>query len=230
MVSSEEQNSIYDIKISTVSAGLISGHNVIQELTTMDLAMKLHYLRFVYYFNTPTFDGLTILKIKETMFNWLNHAYIPCGRLRRADSVDDSRHKLLVPNQVLGPDLAFSPLVLIHLPNFEGCFMQLTDFKCGGKSVGISWSHVLGDVFSAVGFINLWAQEMEGHYPTQPLTMAQQRNHTFDFQSPNQSPIADPMSTKRVGPVGDLWSTSNHSKMEPFFFHISSSELTRLQV
>ncbi|KAL8260019.1 hypothetical protein R6Q59_027972 [Mikania micrantha] len=123
------------------------------------------------------------------------------------ESSDDSRHKLLVPNQVLGPDLAFSPLVLI----------QLTDFKCRGKSVGMSWSHVLGDVFSAVGFINLWAQAMEGHYPAQPLTMAQQRNHTFDFQNPNQSPIADPMSTKRVGPVGDLWSPSNHSKMGTIF-------------
>ncbi|XP_076886968.1 protein ECERIFERUM 26-like [Bidens hawaiensis] len=246
MVSSEEQNSIYDIKISTVSAGFISGHNAVQELTAMDLAMKLHYLRFVYYFKTPTFDGLTILKIKETMFSWLNHAYIPCGRLRRDESgrafikcndggvriieakcrlsldewlgsKNDSRHKLLAPNQVLGPDLAFSPLVLI----------QLTDFKCGGKSVGMSWAHVLGDAISAVGFINLWAQVIAGHYPAQPLTKVQQQNHTFDFQNPNPSP--DPLSTKRVGPVGDLWSTSNHTKMEPFSFYMSPAELTRLQ-
>ncbi|KAI3676880.1 hypothetical protein L1987_86494 [Smallanthus sonchifolius] len=246
MVSSKVQNSIYDIKISTVSSGSIAGHNAVQELTAMDLAMKLHYLRFVYYFKAPTFDGLNILKIKETMFNWLNHAYISCGRLRRAESgrsfikcndsgvrvteakchlsldewlesKDDSRHKLLVSNQVLGPDLAFSPLVLI----------QLTDFKCGGKSLGMSWSHVLGDAFSAVGFINLWAQVMAGHYPAQPLTMGQQQNHTFDFKDPNPSP--DPLSAKRVGPVGDLWSTSNHSKMESFSFYISPSELTRLQ-
>ncbi|MFS7989009.1 putative transferase [Helianthus anomalus] len=248
MVSSEEQNSIYDIKISTVSAGFVSGHNAIQELSAMDLAMKLHYLRFVYYFKAPTFDGFTILKIKETMFNWLNHAYIPCGRLRRADSGrscikcndggvriieakcrlsldewlesgNDSRHKLLVPDQVLGPDLAFSPLVLI----------QLTDFKCGGKSVGMSWAHVLGDAFSAVGFINLWAQVIAAHYPAQPLTKPKQQNHTFDFQNPNPNPSPDPLSTKRVGPVGDLWSTSNNSKMEPFSFYISPSELTRLQ-
>ncbi|KAK9068715.1 hypothetical protein SSX86_012830 [Deinandra increscens subsp. villosa] len=246
MVSSEEQNSIYDIKISTVSAGFISGQDAVQELTAMDLAMKLHYLRFVYYFKPPTFDGFNILKIKETMFYWLNHAFIPCGRLRRAESgrpfikcndsgvriieakchfsldewlesKNDSRHKFLVSNQVLGPDLAFSPFVLI----------QLTDFKCGGKSVGVSWSHVLGDIFSAVGFINLWAQVIAGHYPAQPLSMAQKQNHTFDFQSPNPSP--DPLSVKRVDPVGDLWSTSNHSKMEPFSFYISPSELTRLQ-
>lgn len=144
MVSTKDKNSIYDIKISTVSAGCISGHNAIQELTVMDLAMKLHYIRFVYYFKSPTFDGLTILKIKESMFNWLNHAYIPCGRLRRAESgrpvikcndggvrvveakchlsldewletTDDSRRKVMVPNQVLGPDLAFSPFVSVQV-------------------------------------------------------------------------------------------------------------------
>ncbi|KAD5803695.1 hypothetical protein E3N88_15055 [Mikania micrantha] len=258
MASSKEQNSIYDIKISTVVPGFKSGHDGAQELTAMDLAMKLHYLRFVYYFKAPTFDGFTILKIKETMFSWLCHAYIPCGRFRRAESgrpfikcndsgvrlfeakchlsldewlesKDDSRHKVLVPNQVLGPDLAYSPLVLI----------QLTDFKCGGKSVGMSWSHVLGDAFSAMGFINLWAQAIAGHYPAQPLTMAQlptkdqplimiqQKDTTYDLQ--NSKPKIDPLSVKRVDPVGDLWSTSNNSKMETVTFYFSTTELTRLQ-
>ncbi|KAK9058476.1 hypothetical protein SSX86_023318 [Deinandra increscens subsp. villosa] len=254
MVSSNVQNSIYDIKISTVAPGFISGRDATQELTAMDLAMKLHYLRFVYYFKTPTFDGFTILKIKETMFNWLNHAFIPCGRFRRADSgrpfircndsgvriieakchlsldewlesKHDSRHKLLVSDQVLGPDLAYSPLVLI----------QLTDFKCGGKSIGMSWAHVLGDAFSAVGFINLWAKAIAGHYPAQPLTMTQPL--TMDqpvtkAQQQNQAdpkPNIDPLSVKRVDPVGDLWSTSNNSKMETFTFYISRAELTRLQ-
>ncbi|XP_076916656.1 protein ECERIFERUM 26-like [Bidens hawaiensis] len=246
MEPSKDQNSIYDIKISTVAPGFVSGHDAAQELTAMDLAMKLHYLRFVYYFKAPTFDGFTILKIKETMFNWLNHAYIPCGRFRRADSgrpfikcndsgvrlyeakcrlsldewlesEDDSRHGLLVPNQVLGPDLAYSPLVLI----------QLTDYKCGGKSVGMSWSHVLGDAFSAMSFINLWAQAVAGHYPAQPLAMAQQQYQAYDFQNPK--PNLDPLSVKRVDPVGDLWSTTNNYKMEKIFFYISKSELTRLQ-
>ncbi|KAL8204635.1 hypothetical protein R6Q57_010258 [Mikania cordata] len=261
MLSSKEHHPIYDIKISSVAPGLISGNDAFQELTAMDLAMKLHYIRFVYYFKTPTFDGFTILKIKESMFHWLNHAYIPCGRFRRAESgrpfikcndsgvrvieakchlsldewletKDDSKHKLLVSNQVLGPDLAYSPLILI----------QLTDFKCGGKSVGMSWAHVLGDALSATGFINLWAQAIEGQYPAQPLimtqpltkgvpvTMAQQQNHTVhtcDFQNPK--PYLDPLSVKRVDPVGDLWSISSNSKMETFSFHISTSESTRLQ-
>nr|XP_043609726.1 protein ECERIFERUM 26-like [Erigeron canadensis] len=243
-----EQNSIYDVKISTVSAGFISGNDVAQELTEMDLAMKLHYLRFVYYFKKPAFDGFTIFTIKETMFNWLNHAYIPCGRIRKADSGrpfikcndsgvriieakchlsldewlqsrDDSRHKFLVSNQVLGPDLAFSPLVLI----------QLTEFKCGGTSVGLSWSHLLGDTISAVSFIKLWAQVIAGHQPAQILIMAPKQSKDHDFQNTNLNPDTDPLSVKRVGPVGDLWSNPNNSKMETFSFYISKPELTRLQ-
>nr|GEU38789.1 protein eceriferum 26-like [Tanacetum cinerariifolium] len=137
--------------------------------------------------------------------------------LIRPHGTDDLRHKLVVPNQVLGPDLAFSPLVMI----------QLTDFKCGGKSVGMSWSHVLGDAFSAAGFMNLWSQVSAGHYAAQPLTMAQKQAQPPDIQSPNPSP--DPLSVKRVGPVGDLWSTSNKSKMETFSYHFSSSELIQVQ-
>ncbi|KAL4561094.1 hypothetical protein LXL04_033256 [Taraxacum kok-saghyz] len=246
MVSSKEQNSIYDIRISTVAPGLVCGNDVFQELTAIDLAMKLHYLRFVYYFTTPAFDGLTITNIKKTMFDWLNHAWIPCGRFRRADSgrpvlkcndggvriiearchqsLDewleskyDSRHKLLVPDNVIGPELPFAPLVMI----------QLTKFNCGATSVGMSWAHALGDAFSAMSFIRLWAQVIVGHNPTQPITMVQSQTTSSDIQSPNPKP--DLLSVKRVGPVGDLWSTSNKSKMETFSFYISMSELTGLQ-
>ncbi|CAI9271414.1 unnamed protein product [Lactuca saligna] len=144
MVLSKHESPIYDIKISTVGPGRVSGHGVVQELTGMDLAMKLHYLKTVYYFRSPAFEGLTIINIKETLFNWTCHAFVPCGRLRRDDSgrpyikcndcgvrliearckmsldewlesKDDSKYKLLVTNQVLGPDLPFSPLVLMQV-------------------------------------------------------------------------------------------------------------------
>ncbi|KAL7615838.1 hypothetical protein Lser_V15G02723 [Lactuca serriola] len=246
MVSLKEQNPIYDIKISSVVPGIISGNNAFQELTPMDLSMKLHYLRFVYYFTAPAFDGMTTRNIKETMFIWLSYAYIPCGRFRRTNSgrpfikcndsglriiearchlnldewlksKDDSRDRLLVPNNVIGPDLEFSPLVMI----------QLTKFKCGATSVGMSWSHVLGDVFSAVTFMRLWAEAIAHHYPAQPLTMAQQQTQTYNIQSLNSS--KDLFSIKQIGPVGDHWSTSNNTKMETFSFHISMFELIRLQ-
>ncbi|KAI3511574.1 hypothetical protein L1887_18729 [Cichorium endivia] len=246
MVSSKEQSSIYDIKLSSVIPGFISRTRAPQELTAMDLAMKLHYVHFVYYFSTPAFDGLTMFQIKGTMIDWLGYAYIPCGRLRREDSgrpfikcndsglriiearchqclddwlksKDDARHKFLVPNHVIGPDLTFSPLVMI----------QITKFRCGAISIGMSWSHVLGDAISAMNFIKLWTQVIVGNYPTKPLTMAQQKAQTCNIQSPNHSP--DPLSIKRVGPVGDFWSTSNISKMETFSLFIPMSKLIQLQ-
>ncbi|KAI3746929.1 hypothetical protein L6452_09371 [Arctium lappa] len=244
MVSSKEESPICDIKISTVGPGYVSGHGAVQELTSMDLAMKLHYLRTTYYFRSQALEGLTIINIKDTMFKWLSHAYIPCGRFRRSDSGrpfikcndcgvrfiearctmtldewlelrDDGNHKLLVPNQVLGPDLSFSPLVL----------MQLTKFKCGGTSVGMSWAHVLGDAFSAAGFMNLWGQATRSQYPAQPLRMAHSNNVGHNLKSP----MNDPIAVVRVGPLGDHWANSNHSKMVTYSFSVSWPELTRLQ-
>ncbi|CAH1436399.1 unnamed protein product [Lactuca virosa] len=244
MVLSKDESLIYDIKISTVGPGRVSGHGVVQELTGMDLAMKLHYLKTVYYFRSPAFEGLTIINIKETLFNWTCHAFVPCGRLRRADSgrpyikcndcgvrliearckmsldewlesKDDSRHKLLVTNQVLGPDLPFSPLVL----------MQLTKFACGGTSVGISWAHVLGDAFSAAGFLNLWGQATRQQFPAKPLSMA----HTNNEGHNPKIPLQDLLAIKRVGPLGDTWATPNDTKIETYSFYLSWPELTRLQ-
>ncbi|MFS8008263.1 putative transferase [Helianthus anomalus] len=244
MVLSNEQSPIYDIKISTVGPGHVSGQGVVQELTGMDLAMKLHYIRTVYYFQSQAFEGLTIINIKETMFYWMNHAYIPCGRFRKSDSGrpyikcndcgvrlieascnmsldewlesrDDARDKLLVPNQVLGPDLFYSPPVL----------MQLTKFKCGGTAVGVSWAHVLGDAFTAAAFMNLWGQATRKQYPAQPLRMAQSNNEA----QKSRSPIKEPLAIKRVGPVGDHWVTSNDTKMESYSFDVSWAELTRLR-
>nr|XP_043632179.1 protein ECERIFERUM 26-like [Erigeron canadensis] len=245
MLSSKEERSIYDIKISTVGPGYISGQGAVQELTNMDLAMRLHYLRNVYYFKSQAFEGLTIINIKETIFYWMNNAFIPCGRLRKSDSSgrpyikcndcgvrfiearcsmsldewleskDDARHKLLVPNQVLGPDLLYSPLVL----------MQLTKFQCGGTSVGVSWSHVLGDAFSATSFMNLWGQSTRKIYPAQPLRMV----HSVNEAHNSKTPKTDPLAVKRVGPVGDHWVTPNDTSKETYSFYLSWAEMTSLQ-
>ncbi|KAL4578418.1 hypothetical protein LXL04_014541 [Taraxacum kok-saghyz] len=244
MVLSKDESPIYDIRISTIGPGYVSGQGAVQELTDMDLAMKLHYLKTVYYFRSPAFEGLTIINIKETLFNWTAHAYIPCGRLRRADSgrpyikcndcgirliearcklsldewlelKNDSKHKLLVPNQVLGPELLFSPLAL----------MQLTKFTCGATSVGVSWAHVLGDAFSKACFMNLWGQAFRRQYPAQPLCM----DHSNDDGHNMKSPLKDPLSIKRVGPLGDHWATPNDTKLETYSFYMSSPEITRLQ-
>ena len=113
----------------------------------MDLAMKLHYLRGVYFFRKEAVEGFTIYDFKEPMFTWLNHFYWTCGRFRRSDgggrpiikcndcgvrmieakcdkTIDEwlemkdsnsSLDKLLVSNNIIGPDLTFSPLVYLQV-------------------------------------------------------------------------------------------------------------------
>ncbi|WP_411026270.1 acyltransferase, partial [Salmonella sp. s58078] len=93
------------------------------------------------------------------MFEWLDLYYPASGRIRRSEngrpfikcndggvriveakcdrSIDEwlgskdrcKNDEQLVPSQVLGPELEFSPLV----------YLQFTRFICGGLSVGLSW-------------------------------------------------------------------------------------------
>ncbi|RWR74122.1 protein ECERIFERUM 26-like protein [Cinnamomum micranthum f. kanehirae] len=172
---------LHGIKISSVVPATVTGETAIHELCNMDLAMKLHYLKAVYYYKKEAVEGLDIYAIKKPMFKWLEVYCTVSGRIRRTDSgrpfikcndsgvriveaqchvaldewldmKDGSLHKQLVSNKVLGPELHFSPLV----------YLQFTKFKCGGMSVGISWAHVLGDPFIASRFISMWGQHLAG--------------------------------------------------------------------
>lgn len=86
MVSSKEESGlIHNIKLSSVGPGRYTGHDVVHEPNDIDLAMKLHYLRGIYYFPSQAFEGLTIKKIKEPLFTWFNHFYMTCGRFRTSE-------------------------------------------------------------------------------------------------------------------------------------------------
>ncbi|RWW31887.1 hypothetical protein GW17_00003468 [Ensete ventricosum] len=141
----QEKTVIYDHRISTVVPATVTGNAVLHELTTMDLIMKLHYQRAVYYFNqTEIIDAITIADLKNPMFLWLNIYYPMAGRIRRAESgrplikcndcglriieakctrtlgewldvESSSRWRLLVPDKVLGPDLQFSPMAYMQV-------------------------------------------------------------------------------------------------------------------
>lgn len=144
MVLPNEENLVYGIKLSSIGPGRSTGSDTVHDLSNMDLAMKLHYLKVVYFFNSNAAQGLTILRMKETMFDWLNEYYYTNGRLRRLESgrpyikcndcgsrfieaqcdktideflemKDSSLQNLLVSQQVIGPELSFSPLVLIQV-------------------------------------------------------------------------------------------------------------------
>ncbi|CAA3002177.1 ECERIFERUM 26-like [Olea europaea subsp. europaea] len=249
MVSSMAEGLIYDIKLSSVGPGTVTEPDMVHEPSDMDLAMKLHYLKVIYYFGKQAFEGLTTLKIKEPLFMVLNYFPVICGRFRRAESgrpyikcndcgvrfieakcektMDEwlemtkenaSLEKYLTPNQIIGPELGFSPTVLL----------QFTKFKCGGMSMGLSWAHVLGDAFSAAEFLNLLGKVVAGEKPNRPINLAHLKTNSTNPESPLTN-TEDPLSVKRVGPVGDIWIPVNNCKMEAFSFSVNATQLSHLQ-
>lgn len=130
--------------LSSVVPANVTG-DLLHELTGVDLASKLHYLRAVYYFKpSEAVERLTIWQMKEPMFLMLGTFYVAAGRIRRhgtgrpylkcndsgvrtveanaATTVEEwmemeevDRAKHLVYDKVLGPDLAFSPLVYLQV-------------------------------------------------------------------------------------------------------------------
>ncbi|PHT97129.1 hypothetical protein BC332_33949 [Capsicum chinense] len=248
MVSSKSEDGlIYNIKLSSVGPARVTGQDVVYEPSNMDLAMKLHYLRGIYYFDSQAFQDVTVYKIKEPMFSWFNYFYMTNGRFRRAESgrpyikcndcgarfieaqcdktleewlemKDAPLEKLLASNQVLGPELAFSPPILI----------QHTKFKCGGISLGLSWAHVLGDVFTTTEFWNLLGKVYGGYQPPKPLNLAHSLTKANSTQT-MQKIVEDPLSIKRVDPVEDHWIVNNSCKMKSFSIHVSASKLDQLQ-
>ncbi|XP_058069355.1 protein ECERIFERUM 26-like [Magnolia sinica] len=245
MVSGDVQNPLHAVKTSSVVPAAVTGETAVHELTNMDLAMKLHYLRTVYYYNKEAFDGLDILSIKRPMFRWLDFYSTVAGRIRRSDAgrpfikCNDSGvriiegrcnetldewldkkewdlHKHLVPSQVIGPEMLFSPLAVL----------QFTWFRCGGVAIGFSWSHALGDVFSALRFIDTWAHIMAGTPPTQSINPPRS---TVEKPIKPPNPPTKQLPAKPVEPVGDHWLTANNCKMDTFLFHITDTQLKHIQ-
>lgn len=125
--------------------------------------------------------------------------------------------------------LTFSSLHLIPL--------QVTHFRCGGISLGLSWAHVLGDAFSAADFMNKWAQVV-GHIQsngppkitTLPLSPNTEQEENLVETPTTMLNKEVPLSLNRVDPVGDHWVTTNNLKMETFSFPISPSQIANLRV
>ncbi|XP_047317378.1 protein ECERIFERUM 26-like [Impatiens glandulifera] len=241
---------IYGMKLSSVGPGRVSGQDRTHEPTNMDLAMKLHYLRGVYYFNESAFEGVKVQNLKDPMFTWFNHFYTTCGRFRRDESTgrpyikcndcgvrfieakctktldewfliksnDASIEKLLVSNQVLGPQLVFSPLILV----------QFTWFRCGGVSLGLSWAHVIGDAFAAIDCMNAWGR-VTMSIPLTTLNEPQNHIRSNPSKSPLEQPV-EPLSARRVvSPVGDHWIIANKGEMKMFSLRITSQQLSDLK-
>nr|KYP69308.1 Anthranilate N-benzoyltransferase protein 1 [Cajanus cajan] len=211
-------------------------------LNYMDLLMKLHYIRPVFLFNSQAVQGFSISDLKKPMFPLLDLYCHVSGRIRRSESghpfikCNDAGVRIaeshcdrtlqewvdgngngnavegLVHDHVLGPDLAFSPLV----------FVKFTWFKCGGLSVGLSWAHVLGDAFSAFDFISKWSQMLAGQAPPKSLHMP---NLPEPQILPNSISGNPPISIERTNIVGEYWLATNDKDVATHSFHITSEQL-----
>lgn len=133
-------------RISTVVPATPRGEqNGAYKLSSMDLLMKLHYIRVVYFFRSEAVPGLTIYDLKKPMFPVLDLYSRVSGRIRGSETgrpfikCNDAGVRIaeshcdektleewlakngysgdgLVHDHVLGPDLDFSPLVFVKVP------------------------------------------------------------------------------------------------------------------
>lgn len=95
---------------------------------------------------------------------------------------------------------------------------------CGGWSLGLSWAHVLGDAFSAADSLNAWGQFLADLKSYGPLKI----NEREKFSSPSLL-VKEPLSLKRVNPVGDHWVTANKCDMETFSFYLTAPQVSHIQ-
>lgn len=93
--------------------------------------------------------------------------------------------------------------------------------------MGLSWAHVLGDPFSASDSINLWGRTLSGLLPDGPKgpRTLSVPGRLVDLPKPAREPV----SIKRVGPVGDNWVVDNNCNMEAFTFHLGPDQLAHLK-
>ncbi|CAI9762804.1 unnamed protein product [Fraxinus pennsylvanica] len=157
------------------------------EPSNMDMAMKLHYLKGIYYFGKQAFEGLATFKIKEPLFILLNYFPVICGRFRRAESGRP--------------------------------YTKCT--RLGEPKVAL-------DKKFQLEFLNLLGKVVAGEKPNRPINLAHLKTKSTNSESPLKN-MEDPLSLKRVGPVGDNWIPVDNCKMEAFSFSVNATQLSHLQ-
>ncbi|XP_073001925.1 protein ECERIFERUM 26-like [Typha latifolia] len=243
-----ESNAVYGHTLSTVVPASVTGETVAHELTNMDLAMKLHYLRGVYYFRqSEIINGLAILTIKEPMFPWLDVYFAVSGRIWRSSETErpfvkcndcgvriiEAKCSKTIEEWLEASELSqwrylVSDKVLGPDLHFSPMvYIQFTRFKCGGMAIGFSWAHVLGDAASATNCINLWGKLLGGSPPPKSYTL---HNTQKKSEKAARDSLAStkPLSAKLVDSVGDSWLSPNNCKMETYSFQITDAMLKYL--
>ncbi|OIW04317.1 hypothetical protein TanjilG_32509 [Lupinus angustifolius] len=236
----EEQNQPLSSRISTVvPATPRDEENDTCHLSCTDMMMKLHYIKAIYFFTSEAAQGfLSAHELKKPMFPLLDLYTKISGRIRRSESgrpfikCNDAGVRIVeshfdmtlkewlrqngfgvegvVHDHVLGPDLGFSPLV----------FVKFTWFKCGGLCVGLSWSHILGDAFSAFNFIIMWSKALSGHVPPKSL-------HVPNSIKPSPSSNYT-IYMKKVTVIEEQWLATSDTKVVTQSFYVTSKQLEHL--
>ncbi|XP_059286092.1 protein ECERIFERUM 2 [Lycium ferocissimum] len=249
-----DEKLISDVRLSSVVPATITGDDKVHEFTNMDLIMKLHYIKCLYFFKNDVVEGLDIHDLKNPMFQLLELYYHASGRIRRSGGGDDGgrpfikcndsgvriveakcRNKtidewlaMIMNDASVNEELVYDQVLGPDLGFAPLVFIQFTWFKCGGMSIGLSWAHVLGDAFSASNFLNIWAQIMAGQLPPQFLNKPTITNKFINSPLLLSTVEKLPFSIKRVNPVGDHWKLTNTCKMQSHSFHITQKLLNQL--
>ncbi|KAK4354748.1 hypothetical protein RND71_026942 [Anisodus tanguticus] len=244
---------ISDVKLSSVVPASITGDDKVHEFTNMDLVMKLHYIKGVYFFKNDAVEGLHIPDLKQPMFQLLELYYQTSGRIRRSGGGDNSCRPfikcndsgvriveakcsnktidewLAMNNACANEELSYDQVLGPDLGFAPLVYIQFTWFKCGGLSIGLSWAHVLGDAFSASNFLNIWGQIMAGQFPPNKFLNKPTRTNKFINIPLLLSTVGKlPFSLKKVDPVGDHWKITNTCKMQSHSIHITQKQLNQL--
>ncbi|XP_074263666.1 protein ECERIFERUM 2-like [Silene latifolia] len=247
------------VKVSTVVPGRVSGQGKVTELKGRDLAMKLHYIRALYFFenydhnnnnnnNNDSFVSVGELKSRH-MFEWLETYFMTCGRVRAP--IEEGAPPVMKFNDAgIRVVEAESPNTLDHClsePDLDLLTSQL-----------IPSTHVLGPdlPFSPLVFLQMtwfscggvavglsWAHligdafaastfmNMLGKYLQGQLQpkVLSLPNSEKPVQS-GSGPLQHPLSVKRVEPVGDCWMAPMNQQMSIYSFRLTEEQVGELEV
>ncbi|XP_078437492.1 protein ECERIFERUM 2-like [Wolffia australiana] len=221
-------------KFSTVVPAESSGEGRPVRLDDLDLALRLHRLRLVFFFSGPA-GSVPTPDLKLPFFPLLKPFFPSCARVRvsgsgrpflhcndcgvrivetRSESPMDrwlDTHAPLAPDVVLGSDVNFSPLVAI----------QFTRFSCGGLAVGLSWAHALGDAAAAANFAAAYFRMLNGNPPPDPITLRKPAAALPPLASP-------PQSVKPGKTVTGSWLAAPEDTMETLTFRVGGEAVAAL--
>ncbi|KAJ8440071.1 hypothetical protein Cgig2_025270 [Carnegiea gigantea] len=252
----EKDKLVYDMKFSSVVPGRVTGDNKSHELKPIDLAMKLHYIKGLYFFrnnktnnnnndNNDNDSLISLVEFKKPMFEWLVSYFMTCGRIRL--SSDPEARPILKLNdagirlvEARSSKTVHEWLAMEGLPSLQD---QLVYGHALGPELGFSPLAFIQVTWFKCGGISVglyWAHVLGDvfsasafmnvlgqHLQGKKAQVLAYPDHLRP-EYPLASPSQEPLSLKRVDSVGDYWAPATNCKMGTHFFKLSSTQLAQL--